>query len=70
MWLALDAITRERVGGEILSLPISCEIVGMYIGARDEEGAQGLWDSLPPITLQCAVFIEPKWDLSNHLLVF
>ena len=35
IWLALDAVTRE--------------IVGVYIGARDEEGAQGLWESLPPI---------------------
>ena len=35
MWLALDAVTRE--------------IVGVYIGARDEAGAQCLWDSLPPV---------------------
>lgn len=35
VWLALDAVTRE--------------IVGVYIGARDEAAAQCLWDSLPPV---------------------
>ncbi|MEG4172993.1 MULTISPECIES: hypothetical protein [unclassified Microcoleus] len=25
------------------------EIVGVYIGKKDEAGAQGLWDSLPPV---------------------
>lgn len=35
VWLALDADTRE--------------IVGVYIGARDETAAQGLWDSLPGV---------------------
>ena len=47
MWLALDAVTRE--------------IVGVYIGARDEAGAQGLWDSLPPIYRQCAVVYTDFW---------
>jgi IS1 family transposase len=31
------------------------EIVGAYIGSRDKKGAQGLWDSLPPVYRQCAV---------------
>ena len=31
------------------------EIVGVYIGKRDRGGAQGLWDSLPPVYRQCAV---------------
>lgn len=35
VWLALDVVTRE--------------IIGVYVGARDEAGAQGLWDSIPPI---------------------
>ena len=35
MWLALDAVTRE--------------IVSVYIGARDEASAQGLWGSLPGV---------------------
>lgn len=30
-------------------MPLLASIVGVYIGARDEAGAQGLWDSLPPI---------------------
>jgi IS1 family transposase len=47
VWLALDAITRE--------------IVGVYIGARDEEGAQRLWDSLPSVYRQCAVVYTDFW---------
>src|SRR4028119_163620 len=41
MGLAIDASTKE--------------IVGVYIGKRDQAGAQGLWDSLPPVYRQCAV---------------
>ena len=33
VWLALDRNTRE--------------IVGCFVGARNESGAQGLWNSLP-----------------------
>ena len=35
VWLALDADTRE--------------IVGVYIGARDEAAARKLWESLPGV---------------------
>jgi IS1 family transposase len=35
IWLALDKKTRE--------------IVGVYIGNRSEDGARGLWNSLPPV---------------------
>ena len=35
VWLALDVNTRE--------------IVGVYIGARDEAAARKLWASLPPV---------------------
>ncbi len=41
VWLALDADTRE--------------IVGVYIGNRDETAAWKLWDSLPGVYRQCAV---------------
>ena len=41
IWLAIDVETGE--------------IVGVYIGGRDIKGAQGLWDSLPPVYRQCAV---------------
>lgn len=47
VWLALDTITRE--------------IVGVYIGARDEASAQGLWDSLPPVYRQCAIAYTDFW---------
>jgi transposase-like protein len=38
VWLALDVDTRE--------------IVGVYIGARDETAAGKLWESLPPVYRQ------------------
>ena len=41
VWLALDADTRE--------------IVGVYIGARDEDAARKLWQSLP------GVYSEVSW---------
>jgi transposase-like protein len=41
MWLAIDVLTKE--------------IVGVYIGKRDETPARGLWDSIPAISRQCAV---------------
>ena len=47
VWLALDADTRE--------------IVGVYIGDRDEKAARKLWHSLPPIYRQCAVAYTDFW---------
>ena len=47
IWLALDESTRE--------------IVGVYIGRRDESGARGLWDSLPGVYRQCAVCNTDFW---------
>lgn len=47
VWLALDADTRE--------------IVGVYIGARDEAAARGLWDSLPGVYCQCAIAYTDFW---------
>ena len=35
VWLALDIETKE--------------IVGVYVGERSRQGAQGLWRSLPPL---------------------
>ncbi len=47
VWLALDSKTRE--------------IVGVYIGDRDEQAARKLWNSLPPIYRQCAVAYTDFW---------
>ncbi|WP_156800369.1 IS1 family transposase [Thalassoporum mexicanum] len=47
VWLAIDVDTKE--------------IVGVYIGSRDEVGAQGLWQSLPPVYRQCAVCYTDFW---------
>ena len=46
IWLAIDVDSRE--------------IVGVYVGSRDKQGAQGLWDSLPAVYRQCAVAYAPK----------
>lgn len=47
IWLALDADTRE--------------IVGVYVGARDEAAAQKLWQSLPAVYRQCAIAYTDFW---------
>ena len=47
VWLAQDVDTRE--------------IVGVYIGNRDQRAAQKLWDSLPPVYRQCAVAYTDFW---------
>jgi IS1 family transposase/transposase-like protein len=47
IWLAIDGFTKE--------------IVGVYIGQRDQTGAQGLWDSLPAVYRQCAVSYTDLW---------
>ena len=47
VWLALDVATKE--------------IVGVYVGARDKTGAQGLWDALPAVYRQCAVAYSDFW---------
>jgi insertion element IS1 protein InsB len=48
VWLALDKDTKE--------------IVGVYIGDRSRESAQGLWDSLPAVYRQCAVSYTDFWE--------
>ena len=48
IWLAVDASTQE--------------MVGVYIGKRDQASAQGLWDSLPPVYRQCAVSYTDFWS--------
>lgn len=48
IWLALDVATRE--------------IVGVYVGARSQQGARQLWNSLPGVYRQCAVAYTDFWD--------
>lgn len=38
------------------------EIVGVYIGSRDEAAAKELWDSLPPVYRQCAISYTDFWS--------
>ena len=47
VWLALDSDTRE--------------IVGVYIGARDEDAGRKLWQSLPGVYRQCAIAYTDFW---------
>jgi IS1 family transposase len=54
VWLALDADTRE--------------IVGVYIGSRDEAAARQLWQSLPPVYRQCAVAYTDFWAAYGAVL--
>jgi IS1 family transposase len=48
IWLAIDVLTKE--------------IVGVYIGQRDKEGARGLGNSLPAVYRQCAVSYTDFWS--------
>jgi len=54
IWLAIDFDSKK--------------IVGVYVGNRDKQGAQGLWDSLPAIYRQCAVAYTDFWD--SYAVVF
>lgn len=54
VWLALDADTRE--------------IVGVYIGARDETAARALWRSLPAVYRQCAIAYTDFWAAYSAVL--
>jgi IS1 family transposase/transposase-like protein len=47
IWLAIDRDTRE--------------IIGVYVGDRSRDGAQSLWNSLPPVYRQCAVCYTDFW---------
>jgi len=48
IWLAIDVFTKE--------------IVGVYIGQRDKDGAQGLGNSMPAVYRQCAVTYTDFWS--------
>jgi insertion element IS1 protein InsB len=48
VWLAIDQDTGE--------------VVGVFVGDRSQKGAQGLWDSLPPVYRQCAVAYTDFWE--------
>jgi insertion element IS1 protein InsB len=54
VWLALDADTREIVGG--------------YIGARNQAAARKLWDSLPPVDRQGAMAYTDFWAAYGAVL--
>lgn len=53
IWLALDVQTKE--------------IVGVYIGSRDKNGAKNLWESLPAVYRQCAVSYTDFWEAYNMI---
>ncbi|CAK0744183.1 insertion element IS1 protein InsB [Gammaproteobacteria bacterium] len=47
IWLAIDIKTNE--------------IVWVFVGERNKTGAQGLWNSLPPVYRQCAICYTDFW---------
>jgi insertion element IS1 protein InsB len=53
LWLALDLHTKE--------------IVGFYLGNRGEDGAKGLWQSLPLVYRQCAVCYTDFWSAYDQI---
>lgn len=53
VWLAIDRDSRE--------------IVGVYVGDRSRDSAQGLWDSLPGVYRQCAVSYTDFWDAYEEI---
>ena len=53
IWLAIDVDTKQ--------------IVGVFVGSRAREGAQGLWDSLPAVYRQCAVCYTDFWSAYNEI---
>ena len=53
VWLAIDTETKE--------------IVGIYVGARSRQGAEGLWQSLPPMYRQCAVCYTDFWSAYEEI---
>jgi len=54
IWLAMDGDSKE--------------IVGVHIGSRNTQGAQGLWISLSPIYRQCAVAYTDFWSAYQAVL--
>jgi IS1 family transposase len=44
------------------------EIVGVYIGARDEAAARKLWQSLPSVYRQCAIAYTDFWAADAAVL--
>ena len=48
IWLAID---EQRA-----------EMVGLSVGARDRDGAEGLWHSLPVVYRRCAVAYTDFWS--------
>jgi IS1 family transposase len=52
--LALDADTRE--------------IVSVFIGHRSRQSAKQLWQSLPAVTLQCAISYTDFWSAYEQVL--
>lgn len=54
VWLAMEVETRE--------------IIGIYIGSRDEEAARHLWLSLHAVYRQCAIAYTDFWAAYSAVL--
>ena len=54
IWLAIDVDTKE--------------IVGVYVGKRDSDAAQKLWESLPPVYREFAIAYTDFWEAYECVL--
>jgi IS1 family transposase len=54
IWIALNSETRE--------------IIGLYVGNRSSEGAQGLWASIPEEYKELSEFFTDHWAPYNDVL--
>ena len=54
VWFAYDRFNKQ--------------VVGVYVGARDREGAQGLFDSLPEYYKTSSIFYTDFWKAYNKVL--
>jgi IS1 family transposase len=44
------------------------EIVGVYVGDRSKEAAKELWNSLPSVYRQCAIFYTDFWAAYENVI--
>jgi insertion element IS1 protein InsB len=60
MWSFVGSKANKQWIGLALEVETR-EIVGVYVGNRSQDGAQGLWQSLPAVYRQCAVAYTDFW---------
>lgn len=54
IWLAMNAVNRQ--------------IIGFHLGKRAKQDAQELWESIPVVFRQQAIFFTDKWDAYTKVI--